>query len=82
MRNKINIYHNSLPDTIIEHIPEISFTAYMAQLGGLAGMWLGLSVISIYVNLVHFSIFLYKKFQILRPLNGESNKVHNISIKY
>ena len=77
--NKIKIYHRSLPDTIIKHIPEISFTAYMAQLGGLAGMWLGLSVISIYVNLVNIIIFLYEKLR-KSPINRQSNKVDQTSM--
>ena len=64
--NKIKIYHRSLPDTIIKHIPEISFTAYIAQLGGLAGMWLGLSAIAIYDNLIQFIIRTFKDFKIYK----------------
>jgi len=60
-KNKIRIYHKSLPDTIIEYMPEISFTAYIAQLGGLAGMWLGLSAITIYDNSVQLILLCFEK---------------------
>ena len=41
----INIDHNSLPDQVIEHKPIMDWITLVSNLGGLMGMWLGLSVL-------------------------------------
>ena len=44
----ITIAHNQLPDQITEHIPEITFTQFTANFGGLLGMWTGLSFMAVF----------------------------------
>jgi len=61
MKYKIQIYHKSLPDTLIQHMPEVSFAAYISQLGGLAGMWLGLSLITLYDNSIEIILLCIEK---------------------
>jgi hypothetical protein len=44
----VHISHNRLPDQEIRHMPEITFVSFLSSFGGLAGMWLGLSVFALY----------------------------------
>jgi len=55
----LSIFHNQLPDQMIKHMPEMTFISFICSLGGLAGMWLGLSITSI-CNI--FTLCLYKIF--------------------
>jgi hypothetical protein len=48
MKTIIHISHSRLPDQKIEYLPEMSFVSFIANFGGLAGMWLGLSAIALY----------------------------------
>ena len=43
----INLRHSPLPDQMVEHSPEMSFISFIANMGGLIGMWLGLSAYAI-----------------------------------
>jgi len=47
-RSYISITHNRLPDLVIEHLPEMTFLSFICNFGGLTGMWLGLSVTSLF----------------------------------
>ena len=38
--------HNEMPDILIKYIPEISFLSFVCNFGGLLGMWLGLSFLT------------------------------------
>ena len=38
--------HNEMPDILIKYIPEISFISFICNFGGLLGMWLGLSFLT------------------------------------
>jgi hypothetical protein len=48
MKSTIYISHSRLPDQKIQYLPEMSFVSFIANFGGLAGMWLGLSAIALY----------------------------------
>ena len=50
-RSTIKIKHNGLPDVTITHQPETTFIAFVCNFGGLLGMWLGLSVWTIFYDL-------------------------------
>ena len=43
----IEIRHSNLPDIIIKHIPQTTLISFVCSFGGLLGMWLGLSFITI-----------------------------------
>ena len=44
---KIKIEHNSLPDLVIKYLPQTTFLSLVCNFGGLLGMWLGLSFLTI-----------------------------------
>lgn len=44
----IRIIHKTIPDVEIRHFPEFTWGSYVANMGGLAGMWLGISAVSLY----------------------------------
>ena len=44
---KVEIQHNSIPDIIVRHSLEMTFMSFICNFGGLLGMWLGFSVLSI-----------------------------------
>ena len=46
-----------MPDFIIRYIPELTFISFVCNFGGLLGMWLGVSFLSI-IN--YFKIVLVK----------------------
>ena len=54
----ITLTHSRVPDVSITHSPQISFISFICNFGGLLGMWLGLSILSIF----DASIALVKKF--------------------
>ena len=49
------IGHDDLPDQVTQHLPEMNFTQFSSNFGGLFGMWLGLSALAILQ-------YLYRKF--------------------
>ena len=59
---RINLFHNSLPDIIIRYLPQTQFISFVCNFGGLLGMWLGLSIISISeMSIEFFKIFHQRK---------------------
>ena len=44
----LTVTHNSLPDILIQYLPEITLNAFICNFGGLLGLWLGLSILSIF----------------------------------
>ena len=44
---RLRLKHNPLLDQTVEHSPEMSFISFVANMGGLIGMWLGLSAYAI-----------------------------------
>lgn len=57
----INVKHKPAPHTIIIHVPEMTWTAFCANIGGLAGIWLGLNAVTVYDYLVAFIKFIKQK---------------------
>jgi hypothetical protein len=44
------------------HLPKMRFTDFWSSFGGLLGLWLGLSVLAIYDNIIAFCILIFAKF--------------------
>ena len=55
--------HSSFPDILITHLPEITFNAFVCNFGGLLGLWLGLSVFTIFSEFRDICIKLFVKRQ-------------------
>ena len=47
----IKIKHSSIPDIIVRHSLEMTLMSFVCNFGGLLGMWLGLSLLSISKNI-------------------------------
>ena len=65
--NIIFIQHNEMPDILIVHIPDIGFISFVCNFGGLLGMWLGVSFLSI-IDLIK-SLFVKLIKEKGRPIN-------------
>jgi hypothetical protein len=78
---KIQITHStSSKDTIVKHAPNMSTSVYFANLGGIAGLWLGLSILTLYDYCEKIVKFLQKKIahRLNRSLNRRLNKIVSI----
>ena len=52
----LNIVHGQMPDIFIKYIPEITLMGFICNFGGLLGMWLGLSLFTIFHNISNLFI--------------------------
>ena len=43
--NKITINRGDQLDTVVKHVPEVRFVEFFSNIGGLLGMWLGISLL-------------------------------------
>ena len=70
---KITIFfeHDNMPDISITHIPEMTFISLVCNLGGLIGMWLGISIMVVFEE----------SYRILLCLKGSNLKNNSIFIK-
>ena len=77
----IEFEHNSMPDIIVRHTFEMTLMSFVCNFGGLLGMWLGLSILSISKDI--FECFQsFRQFitiKIINPINI-NQKIFNISI--
>ena len=73
---QISIYleHDHMPDISIMHIPEITLLSLVCNLGGLIGMWLGISVMIVFEEL-------YKILILVKNDNFFGRNFRNIFIK-
>ena len=49
--HQLRIRHGEYPDIFVEHLPETTFIGFVCNFGGLLGMWLGLSLFTIFNNI-------------------------------
>ena len=81
----INIKHNSAPDILVTHSPEITFNAFVCNFGGLLGLWLGLSVFTTSYEILDLIIKLFGERQRIRKMilvNLNHVKIHFNSIQF
>ena len=68
----VNFKHSSIPDIIIRHSFEMTLMSFVCNFGGLLGMWLGLSVLSISKDVFTF---------IRHLIRSDKNKINLYKIK-
>ena len=49
---QVIVEHNEMPDVLIKYVPENSLISFICNFGGLLGMWLGLSIITIFEEIL------------------------------
>lgn len=69
----IILSHDYNNDFFIEHVPEENWFYYLGTVGGLAGMWLGLSAFSIYQNLQKAMFLISRKVSPERSIKSDNN---------
>ena len=79
--SQIIIQHSQLPDIKIEHLPEVTFILFVCNLGGLLGMWCGLSVLVLFdaIFKVVFNFVNSTKFTFIQK-NNTNNNYNNIQL--
>ena len=66
------ILHSEFPGIIVKHIPEMSLIGLICNIGGLLGLWLGLSLFGIFTDIFH----LYTKITDQKHINLISSRVN------
>ncbi len=56
--SRIELSHLPKPEMIVTHLEEVDFNTLWGTIGGLAGLYLGLSVLSLYELIVEFFNYL------------------------
>ena len=57
---KFIIKHNGYPDILIKHVPGIQLISVLCNLGGIFGMWLGISILVIFQSSLNTTFTLLK----------------------
>ena len=50
----VDLQHGSIPDIIVKHSLEMTLMSFICSFGGLLGMWLGLSILTISKDIFKF----------------------------
>ena len=77
--------HSHLPDVILKYSPQVSFISFWCSFGGLLGMWLGLSILTISESCLNilFSSRCTSKFILSKFTNlFNQNNYNNIFINF
>ena len=80
LKKVISILHSEYPDIFVKHIPELNLIGFLCNFGGLLGMWLGLSLFSIFNDI----FILITKIAYHKYINLISVKLNipNIQLKF
>ena len=73
----INMRPNSRPNILIEHFVEITFVSLICNFGGLIGMYLGISLQSVSIDIWEMSKKLFIKFIWIKFTNNNNNLIIN-----
>ena len=57
----VTILHQTKADILITHTTEINFSNFIASLGGLAGIYLGISVLALYDHILTFIAYIIRR---------------------
>ena len=58
---QVNLIQSNFPTIIIKQLPEMSFISLLCNIGGLLGMWLGVSLLSTFNNVYNTSKNIFSK---------------------
>ena len=79
----IEFEHNSIPDVIVRHSLEMSLMSFVCNFGGLLGMWLGFSVLSIskhiFDSIRRFCCFNVMKINFINKITCKKNNLFIIN---
>ena len=70
-QTQVYVEHNEMPDVLVKYIPETSLISFVCNFGGLLGMWLGLSIITIFNDIL---IPIFK----LTWIKVKAYQIHNV----
>ena len=79
---KLKLKSNSRPNILIKHFVEITFVSLFCNFGGLIGMYLGVSLQSVCIDVWEMSKRLFIKFIWVKIINLKSNNQHNTNIHF
>ena len=82
--SSITVEHNRLPDVFIRHMPETTFISFVSNFGGLLGMWLGISILSLFdTSYAMFTEFFktIKNLKCKMSIRIFSPRIENLSIR-
>ena len=76
------LLHNSMPDIVVKYIPQTTFLSMICNLGGLLGMFLGLSFLTIFENTFkYFHVFIQKQNTFVKQeSNINNNNITNLNL--
>ena len=57
----LTLIPSSMPNVVINHLPEMTFISLLCNFGGLVGMWLGVSVLSTLEDVIDLTKNLFIK---------------------
>ena len=77
----ITFRHSSTPDVIVRHILEMSLMSFVCNFGGLLGMWLGFSVLSISKDTFQSILHIFNRNKIIVNNNIQLNVNNNLQIR-
>lgn len=73
----VSLEPSSMPNVIVNHLPEMTFLSVFCSFGGLMGMWLGVSILATIDNLLRIiKIAYYKIVSVNFNLNLGKQKNH------
>lgn len=76
----VQVKHDYKHDIVIKHFPEFPLMTYIASIGGLAGLWLGFSIITLYDNLMKYVIYLRRQYRSVKQQRNISKEGRKYSI--
>ena len=71
----LNLIQSNFPTIIIKQLPEMSLISLLCNIGGLLGMWLGVSLVTTFTNIYNISKNIFSKLITKITLNYNINTV-------
>ena len=69
----ISIKHNHFPDILIEYLPQTTFLSFVCNFGGILGMYLGLSILTIFTGITDIFIKINNRYELKKFFQFNKN---------